>query len=116
MAPPATGDNVDDARLGALDAPYPRLIAGTPTGWSLDRATGVFTAAWTTTLPSGATAAATALSELWLGRRVYPGGYELTLTGARAVRRTPDRLVVRALPGATRVTVVATPVVQPVAK
>ena len=109
-AAPASGDNVDEARLRALDAPHPRLVAGTPAGWSLDAATGAFTAQWSTTLPSGAPAGEGAVSELWLGRRHYPGGYRLTLTGARVVRRTADRVVVRALAGAERVTVVAAPV------
>ena len=106
---PATGANVDEARLGALDTPYPRLIAGTPVGWSHAPKTGVFTASWSTNLPGGTPAGDGAVSELWLGRRTYPDGYRLTLTGARVVRRTADRVVVRALPGAARVTVTASP-------
>ena len=72
--------------------------------------TGTFTAGWSTTLPDGRPAGETAVSELWLGRRQYPGGFRLTLTGARVVTRTADRIVVRALPGAAQVTVVAVPV------
>ncbi len=106
---PAAGDNVDDARLAALETPYPRLVAGTPTGWSLDSRSGVFTASWTTTLPNGRPARADAVSDLWLGRRQYPGGYSVTLTGARVVSRTADRVLLRALPDAQRVAVVVTP-------
>ena len=96
IARPAAGDNVDEARLRALDAPHPRLVAGTPAGWSTDAGTGVFTATWSTTLPDGRPAGAGAVSEVWLGRRHYPDGYRLTVTGARVVTRTADRVVVRA--------------------
>jgi len=109
LARPARGANVDDARLGALDVPYPRLVAGTPDGWSMTRATGVFRASWGTVLPSGVRAADGAVSEIWLGRRAFPAGYRLTVTGARVALRTADRVVLRALPGATRVTVRAAP-------
>ena len=110
LARPASGDNVDETRLRALDAPHPRLIAGTPEGWSLNATTGVFRAAWSTQLPSGASAADGAVSEVWLGRRHFPAGFTLTLTGAGVVRRTADRAAVRTLPGATRVTFSAAPV------
>ena len=106
---PASGDNVDEPRLRALDAPHPRIVAGTPSGWSLDPVTGTFTVGWSTTLPDGRPAGETAVSEVWLGRRQYPDGFRLTLTGARVVTRTADRIVVRALPGAAQVTVVAVP-------
>ena len=109
LARPARGANVDEARLSALDAPHPRLVAGTPAGWSVSSATGVFRVAWSTRLPSGSPAADGALSEIWLGRRAYPAGYRLTVTVARVVLRTADRVVVRALPGAARVTVSAAP-------
>ena len=110
---PATGDNVDEQRLAALDAPHPRVVAGTPTRWSLDAASGVFTAEWSTTLPGGGPAGEGAVSELWLGRRHYPDGYRLTVTGARVARRTVDRVVVRAEAGAARVAVTAAPVAAP---
>ena len=109
LARPARGPNVDEARLRALDAPHPRVVAGTPTGWSLARATGVFRAAWSTILPDGRPAPDGALSEIWLGRRQYPSGYRLTLSGARVVRRTADRVVLRGVPGAVRVTVSVAP-------
>ncbi len=106
---PATGANVDEARLRALDTPYPRLVAGTPTGWSHDASSGVFTASWTTTLPSGAPAPAGAVTELWLGRRSFPQGFRVTATGAQVVSRTADRVELRALADATRVTVAVAP-------
>lgn len=109
LARPPTGDNVDEARLQALDAPHPRLVAGTPERWSLSATTGVFRASWSTTLPSGEPAADGAVSEVWLGRRHFPAGFRLTVTGASVVRRTADRVVVRALPGAARVTFSAAP-------
>ena len=69
----------------------------------------MFRAAWSTALPSGRPAADGAVSEVWLGRRHFPSGYRLTVTGATVVRRTADRVVLRALPGAARVTFSATP-------
>ena len=109
LALPARGGNVAEARLSALDAPHPRVVAGTPEGWSLSAATGEFRAAWSTFLPSGLPAADGAISEVWLGRRHFPAGYRLTVTGATVVRRTADRVALRALPGAARVTVSAAP-------
>ena len=109
LARPARGDNVDEQRLSALDAPHPRLVAGTPEGWSLSAATGEFSAAWSTVLPSGMPAADGALSEVWLGRRHFPAGYRLTVTGATVARRTADRVALRALPDAVRVTFSAAP-------
>jgi endoglycosylceramidase len=108
LARPATGANVDEARLAALDAPHPRLVAGTPIGWTLSHA-GVFTASWTTMLPSGVPAPPDAVSDVWLGRRTFPAGFHLTLSGARVVRRTADSIVVQATPGALRVVVRAAP-------
>ena len=106
---PLTGENVDEDRLRALDAPHPRVVAGTPSGWSTDETTGVFTATWSTTLPDGRPAGEDSVSEVWLGRRRYPDGFRLTVTGARVVTRAADRVVVRATPGAAQVTVVAAP-------
>ena len=82
------GDNVDEARLRALDAPHPRLVAGTPEGWSLSAATGEFRATWSTLLPNGLPAADGALSEVWLGPPPLPGG--LPADAHRRERRAAD--------------------------
>lgn len=109
-APPA-GENVKTRKLDVLSRPYPRLVAGTPTGWSWDRRSGVFTAAWTTTLPSGA-AAGSAESEVALPARQFPAGYAVSVTGG-AVRSAPGADVLRIVadPGAdaVRVRVTRTP-------
>jgi endoglycosylceramidase len=105
---PATGTNVNTDYLVFAGTPYPRVIAGTPISWSTNRDTTEFKATWTTTLPSGRPAPPDAVSEVWLGRLLYSAGYNLTLTGARVVRRSADWVVLQALPGADRVSVTAT--------
>lgn len=102
---PPTGANVRTRKLDVLSRPYPRVVAGTPTGWSFDRRGGVFTAAWTTTLPAGAPAG-TAETEIALPRRQFPSGYAVSVAGG-AVRSAPGAGVLRVVaePGAKEVRV-----------
>ena len=69
----------------------------------------MFRVAWSTILPAGRPAPDGALSEIWLGRRQYPSGYRLAVSGARVLRRAADRVVLRGVPGAARVTLSAAP-------
>jgi endoglycosylceramidase len=76
--------NADQAKLAVLGRPYPRAVAGTPLGWHWDPATHVFTLDYTTR-PVGRRLAAGALTEVFAGRRDFPGGYIARVSGAQVV-------------------------------
>jgi hypothetical protein len=97
---PPVGANVRTAVLDALARPYAIATAGTPTAWSYDASTGALRFTYTPA-PRGR-----GTTELSLGRRAYPFGYEVTVTGGRAVSpRNAARLTVVADRDATSVTV-----------
>lgn len=97
---PPAGANVRTAVLDALARPYAIATAGTPTTWSYDAATGALRYTYTPATNGRGT------TELLLGRRAYPFGYEVTVTGGRAVsERNATRLTVVADRDATGVTV-----------
>ncbi len=81
-----TGSNVLTEKLKVLAVPHPTAVAGTPTAWSFDRSTGVFTLSYTAArvdgtggFPAGSrtTVAVPALQ--------YPDGYTVTVEGATVV-------------------------------
>ena len=82
---PPTPSNLHQDRLNVLDRPYPRAIAGTPTGWHWDAVTRTFTLAYSTSPPSRDHLSHAARTEVWAGPRPYPTGYRVSVTGARVV-------------------------------
>jgi len=93
---PPTGSNVDAGQLAALDEPYPQAIAGDSPSYGYDPATNRFTLTYRPR--EGDTVVYTSPLH-------YPSGYKATVTGAKAVRKG-SRLILRALPGAQKVTLV----------
>ncbi len=107
---PPRGDNVNRGKLLASARPYPRLVSGTPEGWSFDGAAKRFELTYSTTAPSGALLPRRSLTEVFVPRIHYRQGYEVDMTGARAVSRPGARvLMLKRGPRSERVTLALTP-------
>ncbi len=79
---PPAGENLNSGTLGDLLEPYPQLIAGTPVAWHFDRRTRVF---WLTYTPKRASTGRFregATTEIATPAAVYPGGYQVSVSGA----------------------------------
>jgi endoglycosylceramidase len=106
---PPTDEHLDLPKLDVLARPYPRAIAGTPTGWSWDETAKHFEFGYSTQAASGTPLTPGALTEAWIPQRHFPDGYQVQVSGA-SVQSAPNaaRLVLANNPGATEVTVTIT--------
>lgn len=106
IARPPGGANVKEEKLAELARPYPRVVAGTPAGWSWDRGARVFTATWSTARVGGGRFGVHGVSELVLPPAAFPGRFTVRVRGGR-VRgaATARRLRVIARRGARTVRV-----------
>ncbi len=109
-ANPPTPEHLDQPKLDALVRPYPRAVAGTPTGWSWDRTARRFELRYTTSAVDGVLAPG-AVTEVWIPHRHFPDGYDVVDLRGAAVTSAPDaeRLQLVALPGATAVSFAVVP-------
>ena len=80
---PATGANVDEAKLAVLAEPYPRVVAGTPSSYSFDLVTHTFRLAYTTRSPSGRAFGAGSCTAVVIPAFQYRHGYVAEVQGAR---------------------------------
>ena len=104
-AKPPTPDNLRQDRLDAVVRAYPAVIAGTPISWRYDAATKDFDLDFRTTLLDGRPAGERE-TEIVLPPLQYGDDYRVRLDGAEVVHGAGSpRLVVRACPGADRVSV-----------
>jgi endoglycosylceramidase len=105
-AKPPEGGNLKSAKLDVLVRPYPQLVAGTPKSWHYDEQTKAFKLSYSTARAGGGAFDGRPLTEVFLPRRQYPGGYAVKATGA-GVASAPGAqvLLLRACPGAADVTV-----------
>lgn len=104
-----TGDNVDADKLGVLASPYPQLVSGTPTSWTVDNGTLHFS--YSTQMVSGSGSfGAGSTTTISVPAIAYPNGYQVTVTGGHVVS-APNApvLVIASDPGATTVNVVTAP-------
>ncbi len=102
-ASPPTPDHLAQDKLDVLTRPYPRAVAGTPRSWHWDADAARFELAFSTD-PVGPALAPAAVTEVWVGDRHFPDGYEVVdLTGGRVVS-APDAevLQVRTAPRGAR--------------
>jgi hypothetical protein len=81
------GSNLDTGKLEMLSRPYPRVVAGTPLGWSF--AQGEFRASWSVQKAAGKGEEfpAGSLSEIAVPARAFPDGYGVSVEGGRVVSR-----------------------------
>jgi endoglycosylceramidase len=90
---PPTGANVLTAKLQALAEPYPQAVAGTPASWSYTK--DVFTLTYTSARADGhGTFASGAETDIAVPAIQYPGGYQVTVTGA-TVLSAPNATTLR---------------------
>jgi endoglycosylceramidase len=108
---PPTGSNLVQGTLRALVEPYPRVVAGTPRGWSFDRSSRTFRLSFTTARASGrGRFRAGAISEIVTPALVYGRSYAARVRGGRIVSRPGASLLqVASCRGATSVSVAVAP-------
>jgi endoglycosylceramidase len=80
---PPTGANVLVDKLRTLAAPYPKVVAGTPTSWAWR--SGTFTLTYTTARPAGGTFAPGSVTAISTPAVEFPNGYAVTVTGGHVV-------------------------------
>lgn len=86
---PATGSNVNAAKLAVLSEPYPRLTSGTPQRYSFDRATRTMRYTYLVTSPDGRRFASGSCTAIVVPGVQYPDGYSVYVRGVRVTSR-PD--------------------------
>jgi endoglycosylceramidase len=106
---PPTGSNVNMPKLAVLAAPYPQVVAGTPTSWSFT--SGTFRLSYSTARADGQGSFSPGAQTLVSVPPVeYPSGYHATVTGGQVVSPPgAPVLTVVAAAGADSVDVVVTP-------
>jgi endoglycosylceramidase len=106
---PPTGGNVNMAKLAVLAAPYPQVIAGTPSCWSFS--SGTFTLHYSTErVDHQGRFSTTAQTNISVPPVEYPSGYHVTVTGGQVVSAAnAPVLTVVANAGADSVDVTVTP-------
>jgi endoglycosylceramidase len=80
---PATGSNVDAAKLAVLGEPYPRLTSGTPQRYSFDHATRVMRYRYSVTSPRAKRFGVGSCTAIVVPPAQYPTGYAVRVRGAR---------------------------------
>jgi endoglycosylceramidase len=80
---PATGSNVDAAKLAVLAEPYPRATSGTPLAYLFDHTTRTMTYEYSVTSPSKKHFGAGSCTAILVPEVQYPDGYAVEAHGAR---------------------------------
>ena len=102
--------NVHQRKLRLLARPYPQVTAGTPVSFDFDRESRRFELVYATKRASGRGRFRRALTDVFIPRVQYRRGYKVRIRGAREIgRRFDQHLILRAKPGARRVSLVVTP-------
>jgi endoglycosylceramidase len=105
-----TGANVKYSKLAVLSRPYPQAVAGVPSGWSFEPDSERFELAYSTRRKSGGSFAFRADTQVFVPRRHYPHGYDVSVKGGEALSSPfSQRLRVRTCTGRKRVELTVTP-------
>jgi endoglycosylceramidase len=97
-------DNVKQDKLAALARPYPLAVAGKPSRFGFEPATGTFELAYATKPVAGGKPAEELESELFASPLHYPRGFEVEVAGAEICSDAGDpRVRLRAVEGAAEV-------------
>jgi endoglycosylceramidase len=107
---PPSGDNLKADKLAVLARPYPQAVAGTPERYDFDRDTKLFELEYSTARLGGGSFAFGIDTEVFVPRRHYPHGYDVSVEGGEAVS-VPNASVlrVRACPHRNEVRLTLTP-------
>jgi endoglycosylceramidase len=123
---PPAGDNVKQAKLEVLSEPYPQLVAGTPSSYGFDPASGRFELTYSTKGPTGRNfarrhrkrakhkrsraARKSRQTQIFLGHQHYPKGYRVAVDGGGIASKPGASLLkVLACPGRRSVSVTVSP-------
>jgi len=108
---PPVGSNLELPTLRALVEPYPKVIAGTPTGWSFTRASRTFRLRFSTTRTARRSRfRAGAVTEIAAPGLVYGGRYFVSVEGGYAIsKRGASTLRIASCRNARTVTVTLRP-------
>ncbi|BBY65785.1 cellulase family glycosylhydrolase [Mycolicibacterium helvum] len=108
---PPVGDNVNTGNLAILSAPYPQIVSGTPSAWSVKN--GIFNFSYSTAKVDGSgTFAEGSLSTISVPAVQYPNGYQVTVSGGHVVSApNAAQLVIASDQGASTISVVVSPTV-----
>jgi endoglycosylceramidase len=87
------GNNVNRGKLRVSSRPYPRAVAGTPQSFGFDDETGVFELTYATDGPDGERLPRRLLTEVFVPRIHYRGGYVAQADGARVVSKPGARIL-----------------------
>jgi endoglycosylceramidase len=102
---PPSGANVQKDKLARIERVYPQAVAGTPVSFDFDRAERRFDLSYSTARPGGGSFRLGADTAVYVPRRHFPGGYDVTVRGAEAIsKKGSSRLVLRNCRGRGRVT------------
>ena len=109
-AKPPEGSNVKTEKLAVLVRPYPQLVAGTPTSWKFDADKKVFDFEYSTTRAGGGTFAGRPLTEVFVPKLQFPGGYRVRVQGAGVASPAGAQILeLQACPGAKTVKLQVSP-------
>ena len=109
-AKPPRGDNLKRAKLQVLARPFPRAVAGTPTGFGFDPDSRRFELSYTRSHPDGSRAPRRLDTEVFLPRIQYRDGYRAKPIGAEVVSSRNARVLrLEREPGASQVELTVIP-------
>jgi endoglycosylceramidase len=107
---PPKGDNLKREKLEIFSRPYPRAVAGTPTGFAFDPESRRFDFGYRTEALGRGKLGRRAQTEVFIPPVHYHGDYEVDVEGAKVVSKPTRRVLrLRNAPGAEEVSVVVTP-------
>jgi endoglycosylceramidase len=107
---PPRADNVFRDKLTLLERPYPQAVAGTPVRYRFNRDSRRFELVFTKRRAAGRGRFRRGLTDVFVPKLHYPGGYRARVGGARVVsRRNAQHLVLRGLRRARRIRLVVQP-------
>jgi endoglycosylceramidase len=107
---PASGGNVDLAKLLVLVEPYPRAVAGTPLTYGYEASNHRFNLVYSTTGPGGRRFGAGYCTNVVVPSVQYPHGYSTVVRGGRVVSPGDSGLLqIVPRPGSSRVSLTVLP-------